>query len=77
MDGGTTFEPLTDEELGISEKTISLAIFLSNGEEVTFGPYENVEELLSDVKPFCSEQVKLGNMEQSEADEILNKYDGK
>ena len=77
MDGGTTFEPLTDEKLEISEKAISLAILLSNGEEVTFGPYENVEELLSDVKPFCSEQVKLGNMKQSEADEILNKYDGK
>ena len=66
-----------DIELGTSEKAISLSILLSNGEEVMFGPYENVEELLSEVKPFCLEQVKLGNMKQSEVDEILNKYAGK
>lgn len=47
---------------------------LSNGEEVEFGPYETIEELLSDVEPFCLEQVKLGNMEQSEADQIISKY---
>ena len=80
VDGDTdiqmAFNP-EDIELGTSEKAISLSILLSNGEEVTFGPYENVEELLSEVKPFCSEQVKLGNMKQSEADEILSKYAGK
>lgn len=47
---------------------------LSNGGEVQFGPYETIEELLSDVEPFCLEQVKLGNMEQSEADEVIRIY---
>lgn len=34
----------------------------------------NPQDLLSTAAPFCAEQVKLGNMEQSEADEILNRY---
>ena len=76
VDGDDTYIQMAYNPIDIStsEKALSLFIVLSNGEEVEFGPYETVEELLSDVEPFCAEQVKLGNMEQSEADEILSKY---
>ncbi len=30
--------------------------------------------MLAAVKPFCEQQVKLGNMSQSEADEIIARY---
>ena len=51
-----------------------LFVKLDNGDEKFFGPYETTNELLEVVKPFCEEQVKLGNMEQSEADEIISQY---
>lgn len=60
-----------DVELGTSERMFELSILLSNGEQKVFGPYETREELLAEVVPFCEEQVRLGNMEQSEADEII------
>jgi hypothetical protein len=41
---------------------------------VTFGPYSTTEELLAAIKPFCEEQIALGNMTQSEANEIMAKY---
>ena len=62
------------QDVGAYEEANSIYILLSNGEGKMFGPYETGEELLSAVGPFCAEQVKLGNMEQSEADEILNRY---
>ena len=80
VDGDDTYIQMGYDPIDVfstSEKAISLFIVLSNGEEVEFGPYETVEELLSDVEPFCAEQVKLGNMEQSEADEIISKYTAK
>lgn len=45
---------------------------LDNGEEKLFGPYETSEELLAAVDSFCNDQVKLGNMDQSEAREIVS-----
>ncbi len=63
-----------DVELGASERELELSILLSNGEQKMFGPYETEEELLAEVEPFCEEQVRLGNMEQSEADEIIGRY---
>lgn len=51
-----------------------LFVKLDNGDEKTFGPYKTANELLAVVKPFCEEQVKLGNMQQSEADEIISRY---
>ena len=47
---------------------------LDNGEEKTFGPYATNAEMLAAVKPFCEEQVKLGNLTQQEAVEILKQY---
>lgn len=52
-----------------------LFIKVDNGDEKFFGPYETAGELLAEVKPFCEEQVKLGNMQQSEADEIISRYE--
>lgn len=56
------------------ETAKGVAIALDNGETVTFGPYDTTEELLADLKPFCEEQVALGKMAQSEADEMIAKY---
>ena len=61
-------------DIGTSTDTKELYVKLDNGEEHTFGPYETNAEMLAAVKPFCTEQVKLGNMKQSEADEILSRY---
>lgn len=61
-------------DISTSTDEKGLYIKLDNGEERTFGPYETDEELLAAVKPFCEEQVKLGNMKQSEADAILGRY---
>lgn len=44
---------------------------LDNGQEKTFGPYETNEALFAAVKSFCEEQVRLGNLKQSEAEDIL------
>ncbi len=51
-----------------------LYIKLDNGEEKLFGPYETDAEMLAVIKPFCEEQVKLGNMTQNEADKIISRY---
>jgi hypothetical protein len=56
------------------ESTEGTAIVMDNGETVTFGPYSTTEELLAAIKPFCEEQIALGNMTQSEANEIIAKY---
>ncbi len=57
----------------ISTQVYEIGIKLNNGEEKVFGPYESCEELLSVIKPFCEEQVALGNMDSSEAKEIISK----
>lgn len=51
-----------------------LFVKLDNGDEKFFGPCETANELLAEVKTFCEEQVKLGNMQQSEANEIISRY---
>lgn len=51
-----------------------VSITLLDGKEVHFGPYGEPEELLAEVEPFCKEQVKNGNMEPNEMDEIVSKY---
>jgi beta-lactamase regulating signal transducer with metallopeptidase domain len=52
----------------------SAAISLSNGAELSFGPYDTKEKLLAAIEFYCKEQVKKGNMTQSEYDEIINRY---
>lgn len=51
-----------------------VSITLLDGKETHFGPYNAPEELLAEVEPFCKEQVKNGNMEQDEMDELISKY---
>ncbi len=63
-----------DIETGKSTSAIELVIKLDDDAEMTFGPYESNTEMLENVKPFCEEQVRLGNMTQKEADDILGRY---
>ena len=64
-------------DISTSTDEKGLYIKLDNGKEYTFGPYETDEALLAAVKPFCEKQVRLGNMTQSEADEIIARHSGK
>ncbi|MDO5423360.1 MAG: M56 family metallopeptidase [Eubacteriales bacterium] len=77
MDGneelGGSFHP-ADIVSGTGTAELQLGILLNDGTEETFGPYETAEEMLSEVKPFCEEQVKLGNLSPDEAEEIIQKY---
>ena len=63
-----------DIRMGTSSRELSLSVKLLNGEEVTFGPFATVDDLLVEVEPFCKEQVANGRMTQAEADEILARY---
>lgn len=54
-----------------------VSITLLDGEEAHFGPYDEADELLEKVEPFCKEQIENGNMDQKELDEIVNKYTNK
>jgi beta-lactamase regulating signal transducer with metallopeptidase domain len=65
---------LSGYDSGDSAMEFTTAIVMDNGETVTFGPYSTTEELLAAIKPFCEEQIALGNMTQSEANEIIAKY---
>lgn len=51
-----------------------LTIVNDKGTEVKFGPFETKEALLAQVRPYCEQQVKEGNMTQKEADDILSKH---
>ncbi|MDC7289435.1 M56 family metallopeptidase [Blautia schinkii] len=72
-DIGTTFDPVDIAE-GTGTRELKCSILLNNGTEKVFGPYSSPDEMLDAVTPFCEEQVKLGALSQSEADEIINKY---
>lgn len=61
----------------ITSNGYEVSITLLDGKEVHFGPYGEPEELLAEVEPFCKEQVKNGNMDQKEMDEIIDKYSNK
>ena len=63
-----------DTQTAQKEKGYQIYLKLDNGDEAMFGPYETVEELLENVKPFCEEQVRQGNMTQAELDEIMHQY---
>ena len=73
-----TVDGETDIMVGYDPKYISssvgyeLFVTLENGEEKLFGPYETHSELLAAVDSFCNDQIKLGNMDQSEASEIIS-----
>ena len=47
----------------------------SDKETKVFGPYDTKEEFLDAIKPYCEERVRLGNMTQQEADDIIERYE--
>lgn len=64
-----------DDNKAVMQAVEGIVIVLDNGDTVNFGSYDTKEELLMAVKPYCEEQVKLGNMTQQEAEEIIQKYE--
>ena len=56
----------------VTSSSYDYFVKLENGEEKLFGPYETADELLAAVESFCNDQVKLGNMDQREAREIVS-----
>ena len=58
-------------DISTSTDEKGLYVKLDNGQEKTFGPYATDEELFAAVRSFCEEQVRLGNLKQSEAEDIL------
>lgn len=55
----------------VSRGGYELFVTLENGTQQWIGPYETPGQLLAAVESFCDEQVKLGNMDQQEAGEII------
>lgn len=58
-------------DISTSTDEKGLYVKLDNGQEKTFGPYATDEDLFAAVRSFCEEQVRLGNLKQSEAEDIL------
>lgn len=72
VDGRTDMMIGYDPSCWVSSQAYEIGVSLKNGDERHFGPYESVEELLAEVQSFCQEQVRLGNMDQSEFDSIMS-----
>ena len=53
-----------------------LSVTLNDGSEAHFGPFDTAEELLAEFSPFAIRQVAAGNLDESEAQEILANYRG-
>lgn len=80
VDGGENLLMEIDPDLweaGRGMREFQCSISLKDGTEVVFGPYDSEEKMLAAVEPFCREQVKKGNMEQDEMDEIVKRYSEK
>ena len=58
-------------------REFELSILLNDGTEAHFGPCETADELLAEFLPFSEAQVAAGNLDSSEAGEIMNYYKGK
>ena len=74
VDGETNITVGYDQGVTSTAYGYQLFVKLDNGDEKFSGPYETAKELLAELKPFCEKQMKLGNMQQSEADEIISRY---
>ena len=76
-----------DENLAISINPVDwatgrvhefeLSVLLNDGTEAHFGPYETANELLDAFIPFSEPQIASGNLDQSEATEIIEYYKSK
>lgn len=71
VDGNPNLMVSYDPGWTVTTQTHSMLITLTNGEEYLIGEYQTQEELLEEVENFCQMQVELGNMEASEAEEII------
>ena len=58
-------------------KEFEIAFRLNNGREAHFGPYDTAAELLEELIPFTAAEVAAGNLDQSEADEVIEFYRSK
>lgn len=75
VDGSKEIQIATyDDKEHFMESVEGVAI-ASDKETKVFGPYDTKEELLDAIKPYCEEQVRIGNMTQQEADEIIERYE--
>ena len=75
VDGSEEIQIATyDDKEHFMESVEGVAI-ASDKETKVFGPYDTKEELLDAIKPYCEEQVRLGNMIQQEADDIIERYE--
>lgn len=66
---GIGFDPKDIDSASVRE--FQYAILLKDGKEAVFGPYGTNVEMLAVLEPFCKEQVAAGNLDQSEAEEII------
>ena len=69
---GGRFDPKDIDNIG--ERQLQCSIFLKDGTEKMFGPYQTTEEMLAAVEQFCEKQVMEGKLEQEEAEEIIRRY---
>lgn len=77
MDGNENFGGsfnAADIEAGTGKRELQCSVLFKDGTEKVFGPYQNEEELLYELKSYCNDQVRSGNMNQKELDEIVDRY---
>ena len=75
VDGSEEIQIATYDDKEHFMESVEGAAIASDKETKVFGPYDTKEELLDAIKSYCEEQVRLGNMTQKEADEIIEKYE--
>lgn len=75
VDGSEEIQIATYDDKEHFMESVEGAAIASDKETKVFGPYDTKEKLLDAIKSYCEEQVRLGNMTQQEADEIIEKYE--
>ena len=75
VDGSEEIQIATYDDKEHFMESVEGAAIASDKETKVFGPYDTKEELLDAIKSYCEEQVRLGNMTQQVADEIIEKYE--
>ncbi len=75
VDGSEEIQIATYDDKEHFMESVEGAAIASDKETKVFGPYDTKEELLDAIKSYCEEQVRLGNMTQQAADEIIEKYE--
>lgn len=77
VDGDADVQIIMSPAEDISQvREYECSIELTNGAEAHIGPYDTKEEMLETLESYCEEQVRMGNLSQSDADAMLSKYRG-